>query len=120
MLAFSKNVVNPLDKNAFGARDIDCKNPPITEADMINELVELIDKIDLDELGVKSKVEQEMLRINKFKAIVGEKSRKSDIEVSSRDYAKYLLKEGALIEKRELLYFMKSKLILKNRKISLE
>ncbi len=102
------------------ARNIDCKNPAINETNLINELVELMDKIDLDELGVKSKVEQEMARLNRFKTMLGEKKRKSDINVNSRDYAKYLLKEGTLVEKRELLYFLKSKLILKDRKISLE
>ena len=102
------------------ARNIDCKNPAINETNLISELVELMDKIDLDELGVKSKVEQEMIRLNKFKAMLGEKERKSNINVSSRDYAKYLLKEGTLIEKRELLSFLKSKLVLKDRKISLE
>ena len=101
------------------ARNIDCKNPAINETNLINELVGLMDKIDLDELGVKSKVEQEMIRLNRFKAMLGEKERKSNIDVNSRDYAKYLLKEGTLIEKRELLYFLKSKLILKDRKIVL-
>jgi DNA invertase Pin-like site-specific DNA recombinase len=101
------------------ARNIDCKNPAINETSLINELVGLMDKIDLDELGVKSKVEQEMSRLNRFKAMLGEKERKSNINVNSRDYAKYLLKEGMLIEKRELLYLLKSKLILKDRKIVL-
>lgn len=40
--------------------------------------------------------------------------------INSRDYAKYLLKEGTLIEKRELLFFLKSKLILKDKKILLQ
>jgi hypothetical protein len=102
------------------ARNIDCKNPAINEPNLIDELVKLIDKIDLDELGVKSKVEQEMARLNRFKAMLGEKERKSNIDVNSRDYAKYLLKEGTLVEKRELLYFLKSKLILKDKKIVLE
>lgn len=78
-----------------------------------------MDKIDLDELGVKSKVEQEIIRLNRFKAMLGEKERNGNIDVNSRDYAKYLLKEGTLVEKRELLYFLKSKLILKDRKILL-
>ena len=102
------------------ARNIDCKNPAINEPSLINELVGLMDKIDLDELGVKSKVEQEMIRLNRFKAMLGEKEKKSNINVSSRDYAKYLLKEGTLIEKRELLFFLKSKLILKDKKILLQ
>ncbi|PIP71091.1 MAG: hypothetical protein COW90_01855 [Nitrospirae bacterium CG22_combo_CG10-13_8_21_14_all_44_11] len=102
------------------ARNIDCKNPAINETNLINELVELMDKIDLDELGVKSKVEQEMIRLNRFKAMLGEKEKSGNIDVNSRDYAKYLLKEGTLVEKRELLSFLKSKLILKDRRILLQ
>jgi site-specific DNA recombinase len=101
------------------ARNIDCKNPAINETNLINELVGLMDKIDLDELGVKSKVEQEMARLNRFKAMLGEKERNGNIDVSPRDYAKYLLREGTLVEKRELLYFLKSKLLLKDKKIVL-
>jgi len=102
------------------ARNIDCKNPAINEPDLINELVGLMDKIDLDELGVKSKVEQEITRLKRFKTMLGQKERNMDVNVSSRDYAKYLLEEGTLIEKRELLSFLKSKLILKDKKIILE
>jgi len=102
------------------ARNIDCKNPAINETNLINELVGLMDKIDIDELGVKSKVEQEMIRLNRFKAMLGKKERKGNVDVNSRDYAKYLLKEGTLIEKRELLFFLRSKLVLKDRKIILE
>ena len=99
------------------ARNIDCKNPAINEPSLINELTGLMDKINLDELGIKSKVEQEITRLKRFKAMLGQKERNIDIDVSSRDYAKYLLREGTLVEKRELLYFLKSKLILKDKKI---
>lgn len=99
------------------ARNIDCKNPAMNETKLINELVVLMDKIDLDELGVKLKVEQEMARVNRFKAMLGEKEKNQNINVNARDYAKYLLKEGTLVEKRELLYSLKSKLTLKDKKI---
>jgi len=102
------------------ARNIDCKNPAINEPSLIDELIKLMNRIDLDELGVKSKVEREMARLNRFKAMLGEKERNGNIDVNSRDYAKYLLKEGTLIEKRELLSFLKSKLILKDRRILLQ
>ena len=36
------------------------------------------------------------------------------------NYAKYLLKEGSVIEKRELLSCMKSKLVIKEKQIALE
>jgi hypothetical protein len=103
------------------ARNIDCKNPAINEPDLIGELIELIDKVDLDELGVKSRIEQEITRFNKFRiGVLGHKKENNNIDVDIRNYAKYLLKEGTLVEKRELLSFLKSKLILKDKKITLE
>jgi len=102
------------------ARNIDCKNPAINEPSLIDELVGLMDEIDLDELGVKSKVEQEIVRLNRFKTMLGQKEKDTNVNVSSRDCAKYFLKEETLIEKRELLSFLKSKLVLRDRKISIE
>jgi site-specific DNA recombinase len=103
------------------ARNIDCKNPPINETNLISELINIMDKIDLDELGVRTTIEQEIARFNKFRVgVLGHKKEKEDTDVDIRNYAKYLLREGTLVEKRELLFFLKSKLILKDRRIILE
>jgi hypothetical protein len=103
------------------ARNIDCKNQPISEQTLINELVELMDRVDLDEIGIRSRIEQEIARFNKFNAgVLGHKQQANNIEIDIRNYAKYLLKEGSIIEKRELLTCLKSKLILKDKKITLE
>ncbi len=104
------------------ARNIDCKNAPINEHGLIDELIELMDKINLDELGVKNRIEQEIARFNKFRVgVLGHKKEAAnDSDVDTRNYAKYILREGTLIEKRELLFFLKSKLILKDKKITLE
>jgi len=103
------------------ARNVDCKNPPIKESDLINELMELIDKIDLNDLGVKAKIEQEISRFNKFRiGVLGQKNKLCTTDVDVRNYVKYLLKEGTLIEKRELLSFLQSRLLLKDKKIELE
>jgi DNA invertase Pin-like site-specific DNA recombinase len=103
------------------ARNIDCKNQPIDEANLINELTELIDKIDLDELGIKDNIEKELMRFNKFRiGVLGHKKEVSNSGIDIRNYAKYLLKEGTITEKRELLSFLKSKLVLKDKKIILE
>lgn len=102
------------------ARNIDCKNPAINEPDLIEELIEIIGTINLDTLGVKAKIEEELARFNKFRiGVLGmaKKERNTDIDV--RNYAKYLLKEGTLIEKRELLSCLQSKLELKDKKIFL-
>ena len=102
------------------AKNIDCKNPMINEPSLIDELIELVDKIDLDDLGVKTKLEQEISRFNKFRiGVLGHKNKLHATEVDVRNYAKYLLKEGTITEKRELLSFLKSKLLLKDKKILL-
>ncbi|MDO8530134.1 MAG: recombinase family protein [bacterium] len=102
-------------------KNIDCKNPPINEPSLIDELIELMDKIDLDELGVKSTIEKELARFNKFRiGVLGHKKEAQNSDIDIRNYTKYLLREGTLIEKRELLFFLKSKLFLKDKKITLE
>ncbi|MFA5207774.1 MAG: recombinase family protein [Candidatus Paceibacterota bacterium] len=103
------------------ARNIDCKNQPISETSLIDELTELVDKIDLDNLGIKDKIEKELMRFNKFRiGVLGHKKEVSNSDIDIRNYAKYLLKEGTITEKRELLSFLKSKLVLKDKKIILE
>jgi len=103
------------------ARNIDCKNPVVNEQSLIDELIALMDKINLDELGVRATIEQEIARFNKFRVgVLGHKKENNNSEVDIRNYTKYLLKEGTLVEKRELLFFLKSKLILKDKKIILE
>jgi len=44
--------------------------------------------------------------------------RQKDVDI--RNYAKYILKEGNVYEKRELLECLKSKLILKDKALRLE
>lgn len=101
-------------------RNIDCKNPAINEPGLISELIELMDRIDLDELGVRATIEKELARFNKFRiGVLGHQKETHNSDIDVRNYTKYLLREGTLIEKRELLFFLKSKLILKDKKIIL-
>jgi len=53
--------------------------------------------------------------------VLGIKKEKQNVtEIDIRNYAKYILQEGTIIEKRELLSYLKSKLVLENRKLRLE
>jgi len=103
------------------ARNTDCTNQPINEKDLIDELTNLLDNIDLDEIGMRGKIEEEIIRYNKFRmGVLGMKTKDRKADVDTREYAKYLLKEGTITEKRELLSCLKSKVVLKDRKISLQ
>lgn len=102
-------------------KDMNCKCGYIREDRLIGRVVELIDKVDVDELGIREKLKQEISRSRKLMAgVLGVKQQKlSSAEVDIRNYAKYLLLEGTIYEKRELLAGMRSKLVLKEGSIAL-
>lgn len=79
-----------------------------------------MDKIDINEIGIKDQFEDEVSRFYKFsKGILGvtggDFDKQKDLDI--RSYAKYVLREGSIIEKREVLSCLESKLIMKNKKI---
>lgn len=101
-------------------RDKNCKCGYINELVLIDQFTSLIDKIDIDEIGVREKIKTEVERIKRFQiSMLGRKQKIQIKDMDIRNYAKYLLREGTTIEKRELLSNIKSKLILNNRVISL-
>ncbi|MFH1767357.1 MAG: hypothetical protein ABH826_04710 [Patescibacteria group bacterium] len=85
----------------------------------MKQLVKIIDQMDINELGIQCRLEDELKRFSKFQRIVlGSENKLSpdkQEEVSIRIYAKYLLKEGSITEKRYLLGNMKSKLMYENK-----
>jgi DNA invertase Pin-like site-specific DNA recombinase len=103
------------------ARDKHCKNQYIREEDLIVELLKIIDEININELGIRHKLEEEVKRFNKFQKLVlgADGKQRENPEVNIRTYAKYVLKEGGLSEKRELLGNLRSRLVYQNRTITL-
>ena len=101
------------------ARDLNCKGGYVEEKVLIAQLLELMDKIDLDKSGIKKKLEVEIERHKKFHSgIMGKPSAEyyaKDADI--RNYAKYLLSEGSMFEKRDLLTCLKSNLILRDKKL---
>jgi len=103
------------------SKDRFCKNKYIREEELINELLKIIDKVNINEIGMRAKLDDEIERFNKFKGVVFE-SEKQNLkmkEIDIRAYAKYLLKEGSIVEKRELLGNLRSRLVYKDRRIAL-
>lgn len=101
-------------------RDRDCKCGYINEDDLIKQFEQLIDKIDLDELGMKQKIKDELERFKKIqRTLLGNKEKVEVAEIDIRNYAKFILKDGTDIEKRELLGCLKSKIILKQKQITI-
>jgi DNA invertase Pin-like site-specific DNA recombinase len=107
------------------SRDLSCKLGYLREEELVVQMLRIIDVIDINEIGLKKQFEEEVDRYNKFQHTVlkmqGQESNADKKEVFNiRTYAKYVLKEGKMIEKRELLASLKSRLILtKDKKLIL-
>lgn len=103
------------------SRNIKCDHGLLREEELIEQLVGLMDKIDINEIGIKSKFEDEVNRFYKFsKGILGvtgsDFEKQKDLDI--RNYAKYVLKEGSILEKREVLACLESRLVMRDKKIT--
>lgn len=101
-------------------KDRSCKGGYINETDLIEQFEALMDRVNVNELDVRTRIQDEIARLNKFRvSVLGHKQEKTSLDIDVRNYAKYLLREGTLIEKRELLSCLKSKLVLQDKKVYL-
>jgi len=103
------------------ARDRNCKNKYIREEELIKQLLNIIDDVSINELGMHKSMEDEVKRFNKFqKNVFGVKEKiKTDEDLNIRKYAKYLLKEGSTSEKRLLLSNLRSRIRYEDKELSL-
>ena len=102
------------------SKDKHCKCGYINESELIEQFIGLVDSIDINEIGIKEKIRAEVERFKKFQqSVLGTKAKIHIADVDIRNYAKYLLREGADVEKRELLSCIKSKIFLKEKQITL-
>lgn len=103
-------------------KDKNCPCGYIKEEDLIEQLADILEKVSLDEIGMKEKIKEEIEEHLKFQESVLGKTTKEKIkikEIDIRNYAKYILRERNIWEKRELLSNLRSRLILRDKKILL-
>ncbi len=102
------------------SKDKWCKCGYISEEDLIEQFESLLNKISISEIGMRDKIKNEVERIKRFQqSVLGIKQEILIKDVDIRDYAKFILKDGSIEEKRELLNCFKSKILLKNKIISI-
>ncbi|OGG54921.1 hypothetical protein A3D62_02480 [Candidatus Kaiserbacteria bacterium RIFCSPHIGHO2_02_FULL_49_11] len=104
------------------ARDRNCKNKYIREEELVEELFKIIDKLNMNELGMRMKLEEEIKRFNRLQRLAVKGKPKMQIDeddIATREYAKYVLREGTPLEKRELMGHLRSRLVLNDKKITL-
>ncbi len=103
------------------SKDRNCKGGYLEEKELIKQFEGLLDQINLDEIGIKEKIKNEVERFKKFqKSVLGSKEKIEVKEIDIRNYAKYLLRDGTDVEKRELISCFKSRITLKEKSICLQ
>jgi hypothetical protein len=92
------------------------------EEELVKQLIALISEMEMDEKIVRKKFNEEYQRVRKFqKSFLGTgKIEAPEQAFDPKIYTTHILTEGTVEEKRELLGSLKNKLILRDRKISLE
>ncbi|MFA5878477.1 MAG: recombinase family protein [Candidatus Staskawiczbacteria bacterium] len=104
------------------SKDLHCHNRYVREEILIENLVALLDNIDMNEFGLKERLKDELGRFNKFQSMLGMKNDPGvkPKKIQIKTFVKYILKEGSMIEKRELLSNMRSKLLLTKEGLTLQ
>jgi hypothetical protein len=101
--------------------DSKCTNPIINENLLIEQLVGLMDNINLNEIGMREKIKEEVRRIKNFQSsLLNEKTSIKISNIDIRNYAKYILRDGKVEEKRELLECFEGKILLEDKELRLK
>jgi DNA invertase Pin-like site-specific DNA recombinase len=102
-------------------KDTNCKSGYIREEELIEQLASFMDTINLDEISIRGKIKDEIERNRRFQmGLLGirEKAVKVD-DIDIRNYSKYILRDGTMEEKRELLSCLRSRLTLANKVVGI-
>ena len=102
-------------------KDKTCPCGHIREEDLIDQLASILDTVSLDEFGMKDQIRAGLESHNAFQqSVLGIKPDKIKVkEVDIRNYAKHILRDRPIDEKRALLCNLRSKLILKEKTLFL-
>lgn len=102
------------------SKNVNCKGCYTEEKILIQEFKKLIDEISINEKSMREKIKKEVTRIKKFqKSLLGTEQDIKVSEIDIKNYAKFILNDGEIHEKRELLDCFQGKLVLRDNKLTL-
>lgn len=103
------------------SKDRKCTNPAINEDDLLKEFQKMAGTLDLNEVQLNEKLNLEIKKFKKLQAMFLGKDNPTDIQkVDLRNYMKFVLKDGTILEKRSVLDCIKNDLVLKNKIITVK
>jgi hypothetical protein len=77
--------------------------------------------LDIQTVPMREKINDDLKRFKKFEQmLLGSKSTAAVKDIDIRNYAKFILQEGSMDEKREFIRCLKSEIVLTDRKVSLK
>ena len=87
----------------------------------MRELLELINSLELDEIGAHEQFKEELERYEKFIGAIGQSNQpQSKHIIYLKSFAKYVLANGTKDEKREILKHLSGNLYLKDQRAYVE
>ncbi|HEV7702316.1 MAG TPA: recombinase family protein [Candidatus Paceibacterota bacterium] len=101
----------------------ECPNESVKESILIDEMLPIIDKMSLDKSELKHKLQEEVARYALFQTgVLGVdlKQSKKHKDISIKVFAKHMLVHGTMLQKREVLSCIKSRILLKDKKLTME
>ena len=102
-------------------KDSNCKCGFINEDDLVNHLQDLMNDLDIKTVPMKEKITAELRRFKKFEQmLLGNRTSVAVKDIDIRNYAKFILVEGDVEEKREFLRCLKSTVVLNKKMVSLK
>ncbi len=101
-------------------KDPKCDCGFINENDLILQLQNMIDDIDIKVVPMRDKITTEVKRYKQFQQmLLGKEEKIAVSNIDIRNYAKFILQEGDIEEKREFLRCLKSAVVLNKKEVSL-
>ena len=92
----------------------------INENDLISQLQNLIDDIDIKVVPMRDKITAEVKRYKQFQQmLLGNETKMAVKDIDIRNYAKFILQQGGLEEKRDFLRCLKSTVVLRKKTVCL-
>ena len=101
----------------------ECPNESVKESILIDEMLPIIDKMSMDKSELKHKLQEEVARYALFQTgVLGVdlNQSKKHKDVSIKTFAKHMLRHGTMLQKREVLSCIKSRILLKDKTLSIE
>lgn len=101
----------------------DCPNESVKESILIDEMLPIIDRMSMDKSELKMKLEEEVARYALFQTGVlgvdlGQSKKHKDVSIKT--FAKHMLKHGTMLQKREVLSCIKTRILLRDKKLMIQ